>query len=332
MRRVWAALLALGALRCGSGSSDPEGLVDLPSRSKPTTGDDAGAPTDAGTTTPPLPDEGDATTNTNGGRACDPTKPFGTATLVFDPMQRSATPRLSPDELTIYFTSADATNSTGSDLYRATRASKAAAFGTPSVMTTQSSPQNDNDPSVSADDLTLFFHSARSGNAELYWASRASASVDFGLPSLIPTVNDATAADAHAYYANGELYFTSLRGGSTTYRIHRATKSGAGFTTPALVDEIAGAWNDWQPMVTEDGLTMLFASDRPDTKAQGGFDLWIASRASAKDPWSGFAPITELSSASADFAGWISADRCRVWFSSSRDATIQRVYFASRPL
>jgi Tol biopolymer transport system component len=331
MRRAWAAaVFALGAMHCGSGKSD-SGAVDLPDRSTTTNGGDGGAG-DAGTDDSGFPPEGDATTNTSGDRACDPTKPFGAYSYVFDPAFRSSTPRLSPDELDIYFTSADATSSTGSDLWHASRASKSAPWGTPEMMAKQSSPQNDNDPAVSSDELTLVFHSARTGNAELYWASRNSPMDDFGLPSLIPTVNDATVADAHAYLANDGLYFVSMRGGSTTYRIHRAPKSGNGFGTPALVNELSGAWNDWQPMVTEDGLTMLFASDRPDAKALGNYDLWLASRASVKDPWGNLAPITELNSTDSDQAGWISADRCRIWFSSPRNSTVQHVYFASRPL
>jgi hypothetical protein len=77
---------------------------------------------------------------------------------------------------------------------------------------------------------------------------------------------------------------------------------------------------------------MLFASDRP--TAGSGFHLWISNRNSDGDPWGDPQPLTELNSPapSMEFAGWISADRCRIYFSSSRDGAIHRTYFASRPL
>lgn len=333
--RWWGSLAALlaGALAvvdCGGGQGDPDDPVGLPGRNPTTKGADAGA----GDASTAFPTSDDATAPVAGDRECDPSKPFGTAALLFDPAMRGATPRLSADELTIYFTADGST--TGTDLFRAVRPSRTAAFGTPAAMTAQSSTANDNDPTVSADHLTLFFHSGRSGNAELYTAARASTSDDFGMPSLVPNVNDPAAADAHAYYRSaggGELYFVSLRGGSATYRVHVAKRAAQGYAMPSVVPGLAGAWNDWQPMVTEDGLTMVLASDRPG--GQGGFDLWMTTRSSDGADWGEPAPITEVSSAAADFAGWISADRCRLYFSSSKgttNAAMQRLYLATRPL
>lgn len=329
--RWWGSLvvsLACAAVvDCGGGSSDAERPVGLPGRAADTGGADAGAGDGDGG----APSWGeDATAPVNGGQECDPGKPFGAPALLFDPALRSATPRLSADELTIYFTSDGVGTST--DLFRATRPSRSAAFGAPAVMTAQSSPSNDNDPTVSFDHLTLFFHSGRSGNNELYSATRPSTADDFGAPSLVAGVNDPAVADAHPYYRSGgggELYFVSLRG-SATYRVHVAKKSGAGFAMPGAIDELSGAWNDWQPMVTEDGRTMVFASDRPG--GPGGYDLWIAGRPDDASPWGEPAPIAELGSVAGEFAGWISADRCRLYFSSSRDTDppVHRIYMAER--
>lgn len=326
-----SALGILAVIDCGGegdGLPDRSG-VGLPDRDSTTTSAEAGAgDPDA---RPAFPDEGDATTPVNGDVECDPNKPFGTPQLVFDAATRSATPRLSADELTIYFTADGA----ATDLFRAVRPSRTARFGAPELMAAHSSPSNDNDPSVSLDHLTLFFQSNRSGNTELYYATRASLSVDFGAPSLVPDVNDPTVADAHAYYragGGGELWFVSLRG-SANYRIHVAKKSGQGFGTPSAIVELSGAWNDWQPMVTEDGLAMVFASTRPN--GLGGYDLWISTRVSDSAAWSDPTPLAELNSAANEFAGWLSPDRCRIYFSSSRDTTdnlVQRAYFAARPL
>ena len=335
--RGWSCLGAvvvavIGAASCSSGSATPDDGSTLPARPRDAGGGgDLDGGGDSGNTTV-FPTDNDASTNVND-KECDPAKPFGTPVLLLDPMAKSATPRLSHDELTIYFTADNATTST--DLFRAVRSSRSAAFGAAVTMTVQSSALNDNDPAPSADHLSVFFHTGRGGNNDLWVATRASTVNDFGMPSVVPNVNDATANDAHPYYRSaggGELYLTSVRNASPTYHIYVAKKNVAGFLPPTLINELQGAWNDYQPMVTEDGLTMLFASDRP--TAGSGMHLWISNRASENDPWGDPKKITELESTApaTDFAGWISADRCRIYFSSSRDSTIHRTYFASRPL
>lgn len=335
--RVALAVVVFGAFigattSCGSGADSSDSQPGLPPRTREAGGGGGGGDgaSDSGNLTA-FPIGQDSSTPVNEAE-CDPSKPFGTPALLLAADLKSATPRLSHDELAIYFTSDNATTST--DLLRAVRTSRSASFGTPETMTTQSSASNDNDPAPSADHLSLFFHTGRGGNNDLWVATRASTSVDFGMPSAVPVVNDATAGDSHPYYRSaggGELYFTTVRGGSTTYRIYVAKKNVAGFLAPAVIEELTGAWNDWQPMVTEDGLTMVFASDRP--TAGSGFHLWTTNRASDNDAWGAPQKITELESAApaTDFAGWISADRCRIYFSSSRDSTIHRAYFASRP-
>lgn len=334
---VVAAIGMAGAAWCGSGcgtgADGGDAKPGLPPRTRDPIGSSGGSDAGGDSGSPTVfPTDQDSSTTVNDDE-CDRTKPFGTPALLLDPNLKSATPRLSHDELTIYFTSDNATTST--DLFRAARTSRSAAFGTVETMTALSSASNDNDPAPSADHLSLFFHTGRGGNNDLWVATRASTAVDFAMPSAVPVVNDATAGDSHAYYRSGgggELYFTSVRNASPTYRIHVAKKNVAGFVTPAVIPELAGAWNDWQPMVTEDGLTMLFASDRP--TAGSGMHLWIANRASANDAWGAPQQITELMSPTVgvvEFAGWLSADRCRIYFSSNRDSTVHRTYFASRP-
>jgi hypothetical protein len=330
MKGLVAVVLVVVAASCASASDKSENASGIPPRNRDAGGAGGdGGTSDSGNLTA-FPIEQDSSTTVTDDE-CDPTKPFGTPTLLFaDPNLKAATPRLSHDELTIYFTSDNATTAT--DLFRAVRTSRSAAFGAPVTMTTQSSASNDNDPSPSADHLSLFFHTGRGGNNDLWVATRGSTSADFGMPSAVPVVNDATVGDSHPYYRSGgggELYFTSLRNGSATYHIYVAKKNVAGFVTPALVQELSGAWHDWQPMVTEDGRTMVFASDRP--TAGSAFHLWMATRAADTDPWGMPHEIAELESTAAEFAGWISADRCRIYFSSSRDSTIHRAYFASRP-
>lgn len=322
---VVACAFALRALQCASDPSADDPSVRLPPRA------DGGEANEG-------PDGGDAATvfgveTGTSEPACDPSKPFGTPTRIadFDAGAPQSTPRLAADELTIYFTTSSA--GAGSELAKAVRASRTAPFG-PAGILAQSSPSNDNDPAVSADHLHLFFHSARGGNADLYVASRARTSDAFGSPTPIDAVNTA-GAEAHAYFreAAHELWFVR-QDPTTKYDIWVAKQTGAGpmdLAPPTKVEELSSPSEDWQPQITEDGLAIVFASDRPGGK--GKFDLWMATRASANKPFDPPKPITELNSDQTEFAGWLSADTCRIWFSSGRntaDANGQ-LFYAEKP-
>src|SRR3954447_19462640 len=102
--RCWAGLaagaaLALLSVQCGkSASEEPEDVIALPDRVDP--GDGGLADTKA----PPPEEAGEAVPG------CDPSKPFGTPVVLteLDALAHRSTPRLSADELTIYFTTAGA--------------------------------------------------------------------------------------------------------------------------------------------------------------------------------------------------------------------------------
>lgn len=330
--RSWAVLAASAALallmaRCGGGGSGAgEDGVRLPHRI------DAidGALRDAPAPPPPLDANVDAPPP-----ACDVTKPFGTPLRIaeLDAATHRATPHLSADELTIYYTTSGL--NTGADLSMVVRTSKAAPFGGEKVLA-QSGPSNDNDPSVSADHLSLWFASNRGGTSDIFLATRPAAStgVPFGVATAIAAVNRPDSSEAHAYIraASTELWFVSDRlGGPGGYDIFRSTGSGAVFAAPTRVAELNSAANDFQPQPSEDGLTVLFASDRPG--GLGATDLWMAKRPSVSVPFGAPAPITELNSANTESAGWLSADRCRIWFGSGRNTADagQQLFFAERP-
>ena len=61
-----------------------------------------------------------------------------------------------------------------------TRATTSALWGTPSLLANVNSSANDNNPMLSADQLSLYFDSDRSGSDQLYVATRASTADAFG--------------------------------------------------------------------------------------------------------------------------------------------------------
>lgn len=285
--------------------------------------DDAGQaePVDAGTV--------DAGNDDAAVPACDKTKPFGAPTRIpgTDGTVLQATPRLSADELTVYFTTR--VDGAAYETAKISRLTRTSTFGPMILLSAINSADNDNDPAPSADHLSLWFHSSRTGGGDIYKTARTSQAVDFGAAVAVSGINTPS-VEAHAYYrqAGGELWFMSDRGGNAD--IYMAKAQGGGFAAPTAVAELNSADVDQQPQISEDGLTILFASTR--AGGAGGTDLWLARRPTTGVAFGPPEVITEVNSAANDQAGWLSADGCRLYFSSTRDnATGDQLFFAERP-
>jgi hypothetical protein len=113
--------------------------------------------------------------------------PFGEPDNLGSGVNSSAneySPSVSPDGLTLYFTSGRSGGPGGdADLYMATRNSTRAPFGAAQILANVNSPETDWCPSISSDGLTLFLGSDRLliGH-ELWVATRNSLNEDFGTP------------------------------------------------------------------------------------------------------------------------------------------------------
>lgn len=263
------------------------------------------------------------------GATCDGTKPFGAPMLVagLPAGVHLSTPRLSSDELTMYFT----THVNGvARIARATRATGSAPFGTPVVLAAQSSQAKDNDPSVSADSTLLFFSSERTGSNDKLFFALASTPGEFGAPLQVG-VGWSDSHDQHPYYrvaGGGELWFSSTRGGQWELWVAKRTTSG--FAAAVRADELRNSEATRQPMITEDGLTIVFASER--SGGMGMRDIWMARRTSTTAKFGTPEPLTSINSRANDYTGWLSPDGCRIYFSSDRETTdLHRVYVAARP-
>jgi hypothetical protein len=136
--------------------------------------------------------------------------------------RRDDRPWLSPDELTIYFSSQRA--SVSDDLWRATRNARSDAFGTPVAVTELNSSGNDAGIFLTPDGLVALFGSDRPGSSgvDIYRAIRANVNSPFSTPKPVSAVNS-TADDLDPQLtADGqELFFASTRNG-TDYRIWRS--------------------------------------------------------------------------------------------------------------
>jgi len=194
-------------------------------------------------------------------------------------------PNISTDGLTLYFGSSRSGGSGGVDIWVTTRATQNDPWGAPvNLGPTVNSSAFDCDPSMSADVLTLYFSSTRSGgfgNFDIWVTTRATKNDPWGTPvNLGPTVNSSPDEDAPSISPDGLLlFFYSNRpggyGGADIWMTTRATKYGAWGTPVNLGASVNSSAREWAPDISSDGCTLLFASSRG-----GGFgadDLWQAT-------------------------------------------------------
>lgn len=263
------------------------------------------------------------------GVRCDPSAPFGAPVPVdgVNSAADDAAPRLSPDELTMYF--ARRTNNQW-DLYSATRPARDAAFGTPEVLGTANSVNNDLWPTVSADGMLLLFDSDRgTGISHIFVARRTSTTERFTAPSQAPALMD---GELHPLLANNRaLYFSSpVRGGAGLSDLWRVEidSTGATGTPEAVPGDLNTVDNELVPVVSPDELTIFF-----ERQVGRESDIFTASRATTADPWGTATAIPGLSTPGiSEVPGWVSPDGCALYLhSNSKAAEGSEIYVAVRP-
>jgi Tol biopolymer transport system component len=267
---------------------------------------------------------------------CDVTGMFGVPVALGSVNTGSieSSPVLTDDELAIYFYS-DRPGGIGStDLYVARRASVTMPFGAATALSSLNSAFGESDPTITPDEKQIVFASARSGSYKLMVAERPSALADFGAPAVLADVNANNGTDSNSFLtiqnAASELWFASSRaGGAGGYDLYRATRSGAGFSSPTPLQELNTAFDDAAPVLSRDGLTLYFASKRTGG-ASGDFDIWMARRPALASPFGAPSNVAELNTTGFDRPGWLSPDGCRLYFGSDRGGSNTEIYVAER--
>ena len=148
-------------------------------------------------------------------------------------------PALQADGLRLVFASRRPGSIGGADIWMTIKrtASPRDEWLAPIPLNEINSQSDDGGPCLSADGLTLYFHSVRPGgwgNADIYYASRSNTSQPFGRAENLSCVNTAS--------------------------------------------------REMTPWISNNGLTLYFASDRQGGK--GDFDIWYITRPRVDMPWS----------------------------------------------
>jgi Tol biopolymer transport system component len=286
------------------------------------------------TVTPDAPDAAgvDAAIDSSG-LACDLTQPFGNIREVdgLNTADDEGSPSFSPDELTVYFFSnRQSPGSADNDAYVATRATRDSAFGIAAPFAVINSGADERGGYLAADQLSLFYHSSGGASYDLYVTTRANTGAVFDPPVPLGAGVNTDAIESDPYITpDGEtLYFG--RDDGTAGGIFRASAGPTGFGTATAVSELNGAYAG-SPVLSADGTTIFFISDR--AGGVGGVDIWTATRAAATGTFGAITNVTELNSTDFEHPSWLSADGCRIYFTSRRAGASggHDIWVADRP-
>lgn len=236
-------------------------------------------------------------------------------------------PSITPDGLTLYFTSDRPGGAGGGDLWVTKRPKATEPFGVaqnlgPGVNT----PANEFAPSISVDGLSIYFDSDRQGGMgsfDIWVAERSTTAMKFQLPRNLGSPVNTNAVDGLPNIsADGlSLYFCSRRDGGhgdmDLWVAKRKTISHPFAVAENLGPAINSPYYDGEPSISADGLYLLFSSDRP-----GGFgkrDVWITMRSSSNAPFSKPKNLGAiLNSTANDVRPNISTDESTLFFMSNR--------------
>jgi Tol biopolymer transport system component len=185
--------------------------------------------------------------------------------LGFNSTASDETPRFSPDDLTLYFSSARAGGLGNLDIYRVTRPSVGGAWGTPQLV-----------PGVSTTGADKWFMPCATGNTYLTILGQDIGQGTIGNPPTVCAELSSTATETGTFLTSDCLtvYFASTRSG--TNKLYRAQRAAIGATwgAPVVVDDfgtLGGAQED--PWLSPDLRMFVFASDKAGTK-----DLYLSTR------------------------------------------------------
>ena len=236
-------------------------------------------------------------------------------------------PSISTDGLSLFFDSNRSGGSGNWDIWVSTRLAIVDDWGAPKNLGPQiNTSNNDAQPNISADGLSLFFVSNRaggSGGLDLWLATRQTIDDSWGNPmNLGSSINSPSKDIQPTLSVDGlTLFFNSNRpGGSGDNDIWASTREtiagewgapvnlGSTVNSPAK-DDVGG--------ISSDGLALFFSSNRPG--GWGDSDLWVTTRVALVGEWG--APVNlgvNVNSSAADSVPAISDDGSMLCFGSRR--------------
>jgi hypothetical protein len=194
-------------------------------------------------------------------------------------------------------------------------------FAAPVLVAGVNSTADDSQAAMSADELTIYVASSRTGGpgkSDMYAATRATKTANFGALALMAGVNSAGNDGSATVTSDGlAFYVASDRATPATYDLYVATRATAtaAFGPPTLIAGLSTTTTlDGSPYINGGGTVLYFDSDRGGTR-----DIFRTSRPSANGAFGAPVLVGELNSPTADDKyPVVSGDELSVYFGSDR--------------
>ena len=242
-------------------------------------------------------------------------------------------PIISPNGLSLYFTSDRPSGQGGNDIWVSQRTTLNSTWGAPQNLgATVNSSSGDSITGLSRDGRLMLLNSTRPGgfgSNDVHLSTRTNANNDFGwhtpvnLGATINTTFIEIAANFFEDPATGvvSLIFSSDRVGipGQNFHFYQSTQHSDGtFTFPVLIDDLNSEGAEFGPTIRQDGLEIFFGSGRPGGLVFGVIDIWVSTRASTSAPWNPPVLAVGINSLEEDRLPKLSPDGAVLYFHSSR--------------
>ena len=238
------------------------------------------------------------------------------------------------------------------DIFVCTRATTHDEWGEPNNLgKLVNSADWDGSPSLSADGLSLFFHSDRPGGSagfDLWMTRRETKSDPWGpAENLGPPINSDKEESAPCISADGlELYFAfeDPLADDTAFYVSRRETTDAPWGEPISLGPVINSWpKQWEPEISSDGLLLLW-SDKywilhgqqhgdPRPGGLGSTDIWFSRRATKDGQWS--EPVNlgpAINTTYGETGPSLSADGSALYFGSNRYIGLGGAAFWQAPI
>ncbi len=227
-------------------------------------------------------------------------------------------PALSADGLEVVFHRDRGSGSGGYDLFRATRPDRASDFGDPVPLTDLSSPQNEENATLSADGLTIYFTSDRTGSTRVYRSNRPDHTSPFAAPTRLDALGELEGPELSA---DGTELFGSRH--TASHDLYRVTELASANPVSERLTSLSNDTRDeFFPTISADGLTLYYEI--------GVMHIHRAQRASISDEFIYEEMDTTFSSAEDDTDPSLSHDGHTFMFSSRRGGAQFDLFISQR--
>ena len=192
-------------------------------------------------------------------------------------------------------------------------------FGNPVLVSVSSATARDDDVTLTADMLEMFWESDRetAGQSDLYTSRRAKVGDVWSLPSKVIELSSASAEGSANISGDGlTIYFASNRSPSANMDIYVATRAdrASPWRTPEVVASLSDPSSSDYDAQPWSSTVLYLGSARP--PAKGGSDVYRATRTSPSGTWTAPALVPGLDTQ--EYEGEMFADsQGAMWITST---------------